>query len=482
MHAKRVDALYFTDTEPGLRSFLEHERIIRALGAHDGSLAMDLMRAALEHPSGGRARAHLADFASVRARVTRAPRLNLKRRLPSPDRVSPAGHRPDRFVARPITGESSSLRSPVVKVLRPRRDRQWSAVARRSDHLSDAVSMTARGCTCGRHNITGMAKPELAGAGPVTGDRRSALLSLDQTIGHLLRRGQQVHTALWLAEFAGEVTAPQFALLLAIYRDGPLAQVSAGQLVSLDRSTTADVVARLERHGWILRSRDPLDGRRNVLGLTRAARAGVSHLTGKVIDVQQRLIEPVELKRRRWFIDKLAVLAYAGQAPEGEAAPTDNEELVAVPLSLHRAPGHLIRRSEQLHGSHWLAMVGTRLTPSQYGLMTGIASAGLVDQRRVGELASLDKTSISNIAERLLRRGLIAKETDCVDRRRKLLCLTDTGWDLMRDVAPAVRAVQASLLGPLSKLDATELTKLLREVAYRGAATETYVAYNLYRE
>ncbi|WP_432828017.1 MarR family winged helix-turn-helix transcriptional regulator [Dactylosporangium sp. CA-092794] len=298
--------------------------------------------------------------------------------------------------------------------------------------------------------------------------RPAVVLPLDLTPGHLLRRAQQVHTALWLAEFDREVTGPQFALLLAMTQNGPLDQNSVGQLVSLDKSTAADVIVRLQKYGWLDRTRDPSDARRNLLTLTRAARTAVRHLTAGVVAVQQRLVEPIAPARRHWFVEKLALLAYAGQVPAPRAArPAGERAEIAVPLRLEGAPGHLIRRAEQLHGSHWLTRVGPRLTPSQYGLLSAIASQHLLDQRDAGDRASLDKSSTSDIVGRLTRRGLIGREGDERDRRRKLLYLTDEAWQLMEEVEPAVRAVQAALVQPLPEDDAAELTELLRNVAYR---------------
>ena len=298
-------------------------------------------------------------------------------------------------------------------------------------------------------------------------DQPDVVAQLDWTVGHLLRRAQQVHTAIWLAEFNGEFTGPQFGLLLGIFHNGPLDQTAVGRLVSLDRSTAADVISRLVRRGWIVRSRDRTDARRNTLALTSDARAIVSEMTSRVLDTQERFMAPIAPGEREWFIDRLAMVAFAGRLP--------TEKEAFVPLRLVTLPGHLIRRAEQVHDSHWAELIGSRITPSQYGRLTGIASEELVDQRRAGALASLDRSSTSNIAGRLIGRGLIAKETDEGDRRRKLLSLTDEGWDLMNEVAPAMWKVQAALMEPLSGADANRLTGLLRTAAYRGRPVDERV-------
>jgi DNA-binding MarR family transcriptional regulator len=86
--------------------------------------------------------------------------------------------------------------------------------------------------------------------------------------GHLIRRAQQVHTWLWNAEVSAEVTSPQFAVLYALRAEKNIDQKTLGERVSLDRSTTAEIAARLTARGLVQRFRDPRDARRNLLRLT----------------------------------------------------------------------------------------------------------------------------------------------------------------------------------------------------------------------
>ena len=86
--------------------------------------------------------------------------------------------------------------------------------------------------------------------------------------GHLARRFQQAHSLLWGAMVSEETTSPQFAVLNALTEKPDIDQRTLSEHVHLDRSTIADVVARLSRRGLLERVRDPRDGRRNVLKLT----------------------------------------------------------------------------------------------------------------------------------------------------------------------------------------------------------------------
>src|SRR5258708_19869885 len=79
--------------------------------------------------------------------------------------------------------------------------------------------------------------------------------------GHLIRRAQQVHYWLWNAEVSADVTSPQFAVLYALRAGKNIDQKTLGERVSLDRSTTAEVVARLASRGLLQRFRDPTTAR-----------------------------------------------------------------------------------------------------------------------------------------------------------------------------------------------------------------------------
>jgi MarR family transcriptional regulator, lower aerobic nicotinate degradation pathway regulator len=290
----------------------------------------------------------------------------------------------------------------------------------------------------------------------------AAALPLDTTVGHLLRRAQQVHTSLWGREFNGDLTGPQYALLSALTEEAAVDQRSAGRLASLDKSTAADVVARLQRNGWLGRDRDPADARRNLLSLTTPARAALGQITPRAADIQRQLLEPLALRDREWFTRTLARVAYEGQTP---SEPADGSQGRALPLST--TPGHLIRRSERLHGLHWSRRVGATLTPSQYGMLSALAWHAPIDQGRAGDLASLDKSSTADIIARLTRRGLVTSTPDERDRRRKLLVLTPAARTVLDEVTPAVAIVQRDLTAPLAEQETQRLVELLHVVAYR---------------
>lgn len=109
-------------------------------------------------------------------------------------------------------------------------------------------------------------------------------------VGHLIRRAQQIHNKVWSTDVSSEVTSPQLALLVALSFSPGIDQRTLGALVSLDRSTTADVVERMLGRGYVQKTRDPRDRRRNVLRLTAAGEGLVKELHPRTVKMNDRLL------------------------------------------------------------------------------------------------------------------------------------------------------------------------------------------------
>ena len=77
-------------------------------------------------------------------------------------------------------------------------------------------------------------------------DVQQGEFELGETPGHLIRRAQQIHAAVF-AETVSDpnLTSPQFAVLAALHQAPHIDQVSLAQRLAIDRSTITDVAARL---------------------------------------------------------------------------------------------------------------------------------------------------------------------------------------------------------------------------------------------
>jgi MarR family transcriptional regulator, temperature-dependent positive regulator of motility len=107
--------------------------------------------------------------------------------------------------------------------------------------------------------------------------------------GHLLRRAKQRHVAVWLRDVCSETTSVQFAALTVLDQRPRASQRDLGRVLDLDRSTIADLVARMARRGLIERERDDDDRRRNVLQLTVAGHDELARLRPRVEAIEPTL-------------------------------------------------------------------------------------------------------------------------------------------------------------------------------------------------
>ncbi|MEM5338125.1 MarR family winged helix-turn-helix transcriptional regulator [Paraburkholderia azotifigens] len=127
--------------------------------------------------------------------------------------------------------------------------------------------------------------------------------ALSKFTGSLVRRAQQRHVAVWLSEVSADITSVQYAALEILQQTPGINQRQLGDELDVDRSTIADLTARMVRNGLVERSDAPGDKRSYVLFLTAAGKKQLAVLRPRVEEVERILTakltprESVELKR-----------------------------------------------------------------------------------------------------------------------------------------------------------------------------------------
>lgn len=293
-------------------------------------------------------------------------------------------------------------------------------------------------------------------------------LVLARTPGHLIRRAQRVHGVLWAGHVGAEPTGPQFAVLSCVSLNPGLDQTAAGVLASLDKSSMADIVGRLIRNRWITADPDAADRRRKLLYLSRPALAALDALTAGAARVQADLLAPLPPGQRARFVRDLATLAYEGAPP---AVPPRAADLLGLELSM--TPGHLIRRAQQAYTLLWTNRFQGSLTGPQYAVLCALARQESSDQATIGAAASLDKSSVAGVVDRLASRGLVTVLADAADRRRKALRLSAAAILELPRLTEDAAAVQAELLELLPAGDQEPFLGRLAAVAYQDSAQRT---------
>ncbi|PJJ54295.1 DNA-binding MarR family transcriptional regulator [Mumia flava] len=280
-------------------------------------------------------------------------------------------------------------------------------------------------------------------------------VALTALCGHLLRRSYQVHQALWAEEVGDTVTSRQYAVLGAVRAYPGTDQRGIGALAFLDRTSTMEVLRRLERRGWLERQRDVTDGRRHVLTVTPDGLRTLGAVAPAVGRVQDRLLEPVAAGEREAFLDALRSVGRVGDRDSVD-------DRTASPLVL---PGHLVRRSQQVHTELFAAELGGRITGPQYAALHVVVASPGVSQSGVADRAAFDRTTVGEVVARLRERGWVAQERDPADGRRRVLTPTPEGERAAYESAPAVAAVQEQLMHDLDPPTRARLLDDLRALA-----------------
>jgi DNA-binding MarR family transcriptional regulator len=138
----------------------------------------------------------------------------------------------------------------------------------------------------------------------VTGSR------IDRTATRLLSRANARAQALRLEAFAEAASTGYISRLLASLADeGEASQAGLSRRTGIDPSDVVAAVNELLAKGFITRTRDPDDARRNVIALTRAGRAELRRLDAVVAGIQERFLAPLTNAERVQLLRMLEKLA-----------------------------------------------------------------------------------------------------------------------------------------------------------------------------
>jgi len=157
-----------------------------------------------------------------------------------------------------------------------------------------------------------MAKDKSAGKGVV--------VALERSPSHLLHRVLQLALDIYGDEFGpGAITQRQYAVLAAVAAHEGATQTDLVRITGIDRSTLADMAARMIVKGLLERERSALDARANAVRLTDLGRQVLEEARPKAAAADARLLKLLAGGGRRdAFLGLLRDLVRAGEeAVEG---------------------------------------------------------------------------------------------------------------------------------------------------------------------
>ncbi len=144
--------------------------------------------------------------------------------------------------------------------------------------------------------------------------------ALQESPGHLLRRAQQYADDLYKKEVGATGPTPrQFTVLHTVGQQEGLSQTDLVRRTGIDRSTLADMIARLTKKGYIARSRTKDDARANSVSLTAQGRKAMKSAETKVMKAEGQALDMLPKGQQSTFMKNLQAYAEALDKIEAEA-------------------------------------------------------------------------------------------------------------------------------------------------------------------
>lgn len=146
-------------------------------------------------------------------------------------------------------------------------------------------------------------------------DAGAGVSALDGSPSHLLHRALQVSLDIYAETFGdSDLTQRQYAVLSAVEAQEGLTQTDLVRATGIDRSTLADMAARMIAKGLLARERSQSDARANAVRLTESGAAILAEARPRMAQADERLMRLISGSKRETFLAQLRQMVAAGEA------------------------------------------------------------------------------------------------------------------------------------------------------------------------
>jgi DNA-binding MarR family transcriptional regulator len=153
---------------------------------------------------------------------------------------------------------------------------------------------------------------------------------LSASPSHLLRRAEQYAAEIFLRAGTDGVTLRQTVLLAAIAEAEGASQSDLVMATGIDRSTLAEMMARMEKKGLIARAASAEDGRAKSVKLTRDGRGRLDDALPAMRAVDAALLQALSRNKRAGFCAALSALSGAADDAHREEMAEQRKERKAA--------------------------------------------------------------------------------------------------------------------------------------------------------
>ena len=132
-------------------------------------------------------------------------------------------------------------------------------------------------------------------------------------------------------------------------------------------------------------------------------------------------------------------------------------------MELRQEAFHLLRQLFQQHTAQWQQAL-PELTKPQYAVMRSVAENPGIEQVALTEVAVSTKATLAEMLSRMETRGLVKREHDPADKRRRFVFLTPEGADLLESSKPVGHRVDEAFLGRLTDNERQQFAALIHKM------------------
>lgn len=132
-------------------------------------------------------------------------------------------------------------------------------------------------------------------------------------------------------------------------------------------------------------------------------------------------------------------------------------------MELRQEAFHLLRQLFQQHTAQWQQAL-PELTKPQYAVMRSVAENPGIEQVALTEVAVSTKATLAEMLSRMETRGLVKREHDPADKRRRFVFLTPEGEALLASSKPVGNRVDEAFLGRLTDNERQQFAALIHKL------------------
>ena len=164
----------------------------------------------------------------------------------------------------------------------------------------------------------------------------------------------------------------------------------------------------------------------------------------------------------------MAVKRMTRKAPPGHAELNPQFLLGRyLPFRINVLNNQLTRRIARFYGEQY------KLSGPEWRIMAVLGQSGTLNALSVAEQTTMDRVRVSRAIAKLLKSGIVTRQSDPKDRRRAILELTEKGQKIYARIVPLVQDIESDILATLSSAERTALERVLAKIEAHMGGTDS---------